>query len=208
MLRSFISRLDRFLPEKLAAENVAIDMLTRARVQTAMLLISLGIVGVLFFVFLFLQLAGISDFVGALLALGPAMFLLVTQCLFFYSVARIEISGIVFSATFFLCALLAVIFTGGWVSPVMQLFFCAPIISFLLAGRQEGFYTSALVVIGGFGLMWVDQTGFEFKQVMRPENHYYAEAAIWVITSFLLISSLAIYDMMLEELGRKQRRRN
>lgn len=205
MLRTFLAGLDRLLPDKVTTGSVAIDLLTRARVQTAMLLISLSIVGLLFFVFLVLQLSATSDFTSALIALGPATFLLVLQCLFFYSSGRVEISGIIFSASFFLCVLLAVIFTGGWSSPVMQLFFCAPIISFLLAGRQEGFYTSALVVIGGFGLMWIDQTGFEFKQIMKPENRYYADAAVWFITSFLLISSLAIYDMMLEELGRKRR---
>ena len=64
------------------------------------------------------------------------------QLLMFYKVSNVGVSAIIFSMTIFASTLCAVILTGGWTSPVKQLFICAPVISFLIGGRQEDIATS------------------------------------------------------------------
>lgn len=134
----------------------------------------------------------------AITFLAIAMAILLAQIAMFYSLANIGASAIFFSMTFFGGSLAVVIITGGWTSPARMLFFCSPAISFLVGGRQEGFYMGTITLLSGFALMATNMTGFQALQIIRPENLLIAEACLWIISLCVLISCLGVYDAFLE----------
>lgn len=170
----------------------------RARILTGLYLAS-GIM-LIFSGLLFgaLHLLTDHDFSIAIICILIAALLLWAEMGMFYRLGNVGASAIFFSMTFFGATLGMTIVTGGWDSPVRQLFFCAPMISFLIGGRHEGLYISVLTLVIGLVMVMADYAEFQIFQVIKPENIVIADAVLWVISINLLISCLAVYDVILE----------
>lgn len=199
-----ISRyLDRWLPagldDKLTGKA---EMKIRARVLVGLFFTCLVTVALCFIVFLALQLFSNHDFTVALASLGAAVLVLGLQALLFYRSGNVGISAIMFSMSFFSSTLLVMVFTGGWDSPVKQLFFCSPLISFLVGGRHEGVYTSVLTLAAGLTALVAHNLDFQIFKLIKPENIDTVGAVIWVISINIMLSCLYVYDAILKEYSR------
>ena len=204
---STIRLLDRFVPADIRNDvTLGLDTRLRARATATMLIFSLAVPVVLLFVFGALQLITGKDFTTALIALGVVLMVLICEYVVFHSACSLHFTAVAFSITFFLTTASATFMTGGWDSPVKQLLFCAPMISFIIAGRQEGVYTALLVMFSGIGFYLLEANGFHTVQIMHEENRNLVLIAMWVVTSFILIICLSIYDAMLESLSTQLRR--
>lgn len=119
--------------------------------------------------------------------------------LYFYKSAKLESSGILYSLTFFVLCIVAIVLTGGYHSPVKQILIGCPVISFLISGRQEGVYNAALVFVAGITLLILDSIGFELIQIMSDDVMPYMSGMMWLITITLIVVCLYIYDLLLDE---------
>ena len=200
-----VKLIDVFLPPSIKKNpTLTVDTLIRARVTSSMMICILTILVALSSIMLMLDVLTERDFTSSAYTIHAiAGLITLTQYLTFYKWGNLAFTAISFSVIYFLSTLAAVFITGGWDSPCKQMLFCAPLVSFLLAGKQEGFYTSALVVVFGLVMLGLDMEGYAFKQIMREENTELIEGCIWVITSILLITTLAIYDTMFENLSQR-----
>jgi len=199
--------LDQWLPEHgNAFANQKIELKIRARVLLGLYIANIIIMIVSFLVFLGLHLFGHHDFSVALSLIAVMALLLFMQVLMFYKLGNVGASAIIFSMTFFGATLIVLIVTGGWASPVRQLFFCAPMISFLVGGRQEGIYNSVLVLLIGLLMLVANRIGFQIFQIIKPENIDIVAAIIWIISINLLIACLAVYDAVLEDFSQMHTR--
>jgi len=200
MLFPELSRLiDRWLPAELdTGSATALEMRLRARALVGMYVTSAVMVAGSFLVFLVLHLMHYRDFSVALVCIGIAAIAVFLQILMFYKLRNTAASAIMFSMIFFGATLGILIVTGGWNSPVKPLFFCAPMVSFLIGGRHEGAYISVLVLIAGLISLVAGRFGLQIFQIIRPENIDAAGGVIWVISINLLLSCLFVYDSILE----------
>jgi len=142
----------------------------------------------------------------AIIVLTIAIVVLALQVFAFYRVASISASAVIFSMTFFGTTLAVMIVTGGWNSPVRLLFFCAPMISFLVDGRREGFYITGLVMFSGLLVFVAQKTGWQFFQVIDGTNGEIVSVIIWIIGVNIMVACLAVYDAILNDLSSRLNR--
>lgn len=198
-LVSIAQQLDRWLPERFEDNPLyKAETKIRARVLLGLYISSLVIILISFAVFLGLQIFSPHRFPMAFLCLAAMGVITAIQVLMFYRAANIGASAIIFSMVFFSSNLVLMILTGGWNSPVKQLYFCSPMISFLVGGRQEGLYTSGLVLVTGLCTLVAYKMDFQLFQIMRQENIDIAAAVVWVISINVLVSCFLVYDNILD----------
>lgn len=207
MLYTSVSKfLNRWQPANLDEQLVGkSELKIRAKILTGLYLaVSITIIlsGLFFTV---LHLFGNYDFSIAITFLAGSGILLLVQMALFYYLGNIGASAIFFSMTFFGSTLGTLIFTGGWASPVRQLFFCAPMISFLVGGHNEGFYMTVLTLLIGLVMMAAHYMDFQIFQIIKPENLMIVDAVIWVASISLLVACLAVYDAILESYSKFRR---
>ncbi len=191
--------LDRWLPANLDERlGNRPELKIRARIMVGLYLANVIILAASCLLFALLHLFTHHDLSIALGCTVGAGLLLYAQIAMFYRLGNVGASAIFYSMTFFGSTLAVLIFTGGWASPVRQLFFCAPVISFLVGGRHEGFYIAGLTLVVGLVMLIADHLGFQIFQVIKPENAVIANAVLWDISINLLMACLAVYDAILE----------
>ncbi len=193
--------VDRFVPGSIK-ESPNPHIRVRARVLAG-LYISCFVIGFAMLA-LFGTLTLITDrnVTNGLIASVVVTFIIMMQLYLFYKAANVPISAIIFSMTFFGSTFGAVIVSGGWHSPVLLLFFCSPVVSFLVGGRGEGFYMTCLMLVCGVSLMISHHLNFQALQIIQEENMEIARLFIWIISVNLLASCLAVYDTLLESYNR------
>lgn len=195
--------LDIWTPEKLKSQNDPF-LIIRAKILLALYLSTLVTI-VMMIIFLLLVIpTSNANWMHGVFSSSLAFILLALQIFIFYRVASIAISCMIFSMTFFSLTLLAVIMTGGWLSPLMMLFFCSPVISFLVGGRTEGLYIIGLVFFSGAILMIAHTINFTLFQIVADENIEVVRFSIWIASSGLLVSCLTTYDFLLESSMKNQ----
>jgi hypothetical protein len=198
--------IDRLMPASVLEKDLTLEEKIRARVILGLLLSNAFLCFVVVLAFVALQILTDSEVTTAIIAISGALVVVVVEYFMFWQVGSIAASAIMYSATYFAALLTAVILTGGWESPVNPLFLCAPVISFLVGGKQEGFYMGFLVFVVGMVMMMAHMMDFQLFQIMREENMSYAKAAIWVMTLVLLVTAMYVYDSILESFSQKERR--
>lgn len=199
LYKSITRHLNGWLPDNMDQRTGnKSEMKIRARILVGLYLASGVMLVVSGLLFGALHLLTNHDFSIAIICILTAIVLLWAEMGMFYRLGNIGASAIFFSMTFFGATLGAMILTGGWASPVRQLFFCAPMVSFLVGGRHEGLYISALTVVIGLVMLLADHAEFQIFQLIKSENFFIADAVLWVISVNLLISCLAVYDAILE----------
>lgn len=190
-------RFDRYLPRKIHEQTDWV-IITRARILLGLYATTLFFVAT---ISLFLLIALPRDnpnWMHGVIGTSMAIILLGIQLLVYYLVANINLSSMIYSITFFTLSCLAVAVSGGWNSPVLLLFFCSPVVSFLVGGRQEGLYVTSLMFLCAFGLMMADSHGIEFMQIVSEDNMRAVRFSIWIASTATLVSCLTIYDLMFE----------
>ena len=196
--------LDRWLPDYAdQSTSNKVENKIRARILVGLFFSTALIVAVTLVLFLFLHLLTDRNFIMAIIVLSVAAIVLMIQTFMFYRVANIGASAIIFSMTFFGSTLAVMIATGGWNSPTRLLFFCAPMISFLVDGRREGFYITGLVLASGLIMFIAQKTGWQFFQVINGTNGDIIDVIMWVISINIMVTCLAVYDAVLHDLSRR-----
>lgn len=202
MIKAIQNYLDRFIPATIFAKG---DPITEIRARILVGLYVSNIVATVVFALVFLVAMLISDSnpVQALVGTAIALVALLFQIFVFHKAANVSISGMLFSMIFFIFTFITTILSGGWTSPTLIIFFITPAVSFLVGGRQEGFYTSALVLMAVIAFKMADHMGINVVQIVPEEHIEIARISIWLIALILLTSCLTVYDTMLEEYVRK-----
>jgi hypothetical protein len=194
--------LDRWLPDYSDPRfSNKIENKIRARILVGLFFSSMLIIVATLFLFLILHLFTDRNFTMAIIILSAAAILLLIQTFMFYRLANIAASAIIFSMTFFGTTLIVMIATGGWHSPTRLLFFCAPMISFLVDGRREGFYITGLVLICGLIVFAAEHAGWQFFQVIDGRNGDIVEVTMWIIGINIMVTCLSVYDAILHDLS-------
>lgn len=194
--------LDRWLPDYTEQRSSSmVENRIRARILVGLFFSAMLIVATTLLLFLLMHVFTDKNFIIAIIVLSIAAVLLLVQTFMFYRVANVSASAIIFSMTFFGTTLAVMIFTGGWSSPTRLLFFCAPMISFLVDGRREGFYITALVLICGLLMFIAQKAGWQFFQVIDGKNGAIVEVIMWIISINIMVTCLAVYDAVLHDLS-------
>lgn len=196
--------LDRWLPDYTEQRSGNhIENKIRARILVGLLFSNLLIVFVTFQLFLILHLTTDSSFSNALVFLSCAGLVLALQTFMFYRLGNISASAMVFSMTFFVTTLAVMIATGGWSSPARLLFFCSPMISFLVDGRREGLYITGLVLVIGLIVLIAERSGWQFFQVINGKNGNIVEVVIWIMSINIMMTCLTVYDAILHDFSKR-----
>lgn len=202
MIRAIQDYLDRFIPGSILDKGDAVTQV-RARILVGLYVSNIIATVVFALVFLGAMLVSDSNPIQALMGTAVALVALLFQLFVFYKAANVSISGMLFSMIFFIFTFITTILSGGWTSPTLIIFFITPAVSFLVGGRQEGFYTSALVLMAGIAFKAADHLGINVVQIVPEEDLETARISIWLISLILLTSCLTVYDTLLEEHVRK-----
>jgi len=201
--------LDRWLPTDMEQRRGnKIENRIRARVLVGLFLSSGLIVGGCLLFFLLLHFFTDRSFSAALIILSAVAVVLALQTFMFYRAGNVSASAIIFSMTFFAITLGVTIITGGWSSPTRLLFFCTPMISFLVDGRREGFYITGLVLVAGLIMFIAQKFGWQVFQVMEGRNRNIVEVIIWIISLNIMVTCLAVYDAILQDFSQQINRAN
>jgi hypothetical protein len=199
--------LDRCLPHGNDHNNRNVaETQVRSRALMGLLLGCLLVTVITLFVFALLSLDASKSFTEAFVLLGAVLLMLSLQILMFYKLGNVGASAIIFSMFFFGGTLGAMILTGGWASPVRELFFCTPIISFLIGGRHEGVYMAFIVLMSGLILLVAQHMQFQPINLTANEDIELIAGIVWVISLVILVICLTVYETLLKVHGSKNSR--
>ena len=194
---------DLYIPANIKNRN-DFNVLTKAKILMALYFSTVIIVAFMLIFLLLVIPTSNANWIHGLSASLLALVLLSFQILVFYKSENIYTSAIIFSMMFFTLSFCAVIVTGGWHSPVLLLFFCSPVVSFLVGGRSEGLYIAALVFICGTALMIAYQMDFTQFQIIAEENMEKIRFGIWIASISLIVACLTTYDFLLEHASKSK----
>lgn len=198
--RNILKGIDPFLPPDLRDNTVlSLEGLIRSRVLTVVLICSISLTAFSFLAFGVSYLFTGHDFFKPLLFCFASLLLVCLNYLHFYKTAKLDLSGIFYSLSFFTVCVISIAITGGYDSPVMQILICCPVISFLISGRYEGFYNAALVFVVGIVLLILNQINFPLWQIMPTDVLPYISGIVWLGTIVLIVLCLTIYDLLLDQ---------
>ncbi len=178
---------------------LSLEALIRSRILTCVLLCSIGVTIFSFVICSFLYLVTDYDFKNPVIFSTVCFAVVGLDYVYFYRSAKLESSGILYSLSFFIICVIIIVITGGNDSPVRQILVCCPVISFLISGRQEGFYNAALVFVVGVALLILDNIGFKLIQIMPDDILPHLSVIVWLVTITLIVVCLYIYDLLLDE---------
>lgn len=198
--------LDRLIPEGID-HNPGDKIINRirARILLSLYVSSSCLLIAALLIFTVLHLLGQHDFSTEIVLTLIMTAITAAQIIMFFSIANIGVSAIIYSMAYFGSALALVIGTGGWDSPAKLLFFCSPLISFIIGGHQEGFYITFLVLVVSAILMLANKMNFQLFYLIPTENIALVEQVVWVVAINLLASCLAIYDAILLDFSKQVR---
>jgi len=196
-MKGIINLYDHYIPRKLNTHN-DFQSLIRARILLGLYTAAMMIILIVLVSLLILIPKSNPNWVHGIAASTLAFVLLLLEVFIFYKASNINISSAIYSMSFFSLTFLGLILTGGWHSPLLLLFFCSPAVSFLVGGRHEGLYVTALVFFTGTCLMLAYQLDFTLFQILAKENIEYIRFAIWIASTSLMVSCLTTYDFLLE----------
>ena len=196
--------LDRWLPDfSEQRSGNKIENKIRARVLVGLFFSNILIVIGSLLLFLCIHFFTDRGFTAALIILSSVAVVLALQTFMFYRVGNVSASAIIFSMTFFAITLGVMIITGGWSSPTRLLFFCSPMISFLVDGRREGVYVTGLVLVVGLITFVAQKMGWQFFQVMQGRDRNIVEVIVWIISINIMVTCLTVYDAILQDFSHR-----
>lgn len=200
---SVLRFMDPWLPPGIRTNtSLSLEGLIRSRVLVCILLFSIFITAFSLILCAVFQLATEHDFAKPIIISAVCCIMVGLNYLYFYRSAKLDASGIMYSLLFFLVVVVAVVLTGGYLSPVKQILLCCPVMSFLISGRYEGFYNAALVFVFGVALLILDSIGFNLIQILPAAIIPFISGITWFVTVMLTIMCLYIYDLLLEDMRR------
>lgn len=119
---SMIKSIDPWLPPGIRNNTtLSLEGLIRSRVLTVIMISSMVTTAFGFFMCLFFQFITDHDFNNPIIISIVCFFLVGLDYLYFYKSAKLESSGILYSLTFFVLCIVAIVLTGGYHSPVKQI---------------------------------------------------------------------------------------
>lgn len=203
---SISKTLDRLIPDGIA-HNPGDKIINRIRARILLsLYVSSGCLLIAALtIFGALHLLGHHNFSTEIILTLIMITITAAQVVMFFSAANVGASAIIYSMAYFGSTLALVIGTGGWDSPAKLLFFCSPLISFIIGGHQEGFYITFLVLVVSAILMLANKMNFQLFYLIPAENIAMVEQIVWIIAINLLASCLAIYDAILLDFSKQVR---
>jgi hypothetical protein len=202
--------LDQYMPDHQGGEDHApLTADARVRARTLMGLYISCIVVTLASLVVFALLSWLDhtkSYLEAYGLLGAVLILLILQVVMYYRLGHVGVSAIVFSMFFFGGTFGAMILTGGWASPVRQLFFCAPIISFLIGGRHEGVYMTGIVLVSGLIMLGADHMQFQPMDLVTDDDRDLIAGIVWIISLVILVTCLTVYESILRDYSESRKR--
>lgn len=168
----------------------------RSRVLGVVLVSLLGFLSVLYFglgqLIPFASAgAQLADHLVSILVSGAAVSLLVFK-VFKSRALSANILGVIIWAVF----VRAASFTGGIETPVLSLFILLPVLLGVTVGTRAGLYWTLAVCSTWLVLLLLDRGGYEFIQVIVPENYNTALTICLSLSCFLVVTIVIQYEFM------------
>ena len=195
-----IRTIDFFLPRAIR-ENSSLSLvdLIRARILACSLASAVVIIWSLLVSVCLLHYIFNKELSLAMIVVPIVTALSSIQYLFFFTAGKLKPSASLFALSFFVAISTCVFFSGGHYSPFIPILVCSPVIAFLINGKREGYYYAGLTLIFGFMLVGFDIIDLNPRQILKEENHFVASALSWFITLSLLVTSLTVFDFLLDK---------
>jgi hypothetical protein len=192
--------IDYFVPPKLRDNDALTQQESiRARVLIGLLIGSIGMLLISLIIMLIAWLISDESFLVPTVLSMLILVVLLSNGLLFYRNGRVDSAAAYFSLTTFIVILGSILLTGGYGSPAMLLLICVPIVAFLIGGRHEGIFNSALVYITATTLLILHAYNVPMMQLISDEVVLYLAGLIWFATTGAVVICLYVYDVLLEE---------
>jgi hypothetical protein len=131
-----------------------------------------------------------------LVALG-IFSLFVIQSILFYKFSNHWLSALAFTSIYFLIAVVLVLISGGYQSPMKILLLTCPFMAFLIGDKHEGIQTSILVALIGIVLAFLDSINFTTPDFFSGAEAPIVFAIDLIITLTLIMVALFVYESAL-----------
>ncbi len=190
--------VDDFIPKNILSDpELSRIGLIRARTMVIVMMFSIAAPILLLFCVMFLHLFTERDFSLGMIFIGAILAGMVTLQLTFNSYGNLYLTAAVYSVLYAVMTIFLTSVSGGWHSPVMLLVFCAPMITFLIAGRREGILMVYMVGVIGAVFLALELKGIPLPQVMPVENADYIQGITWFVALTILLMLLTSYNAVL-----------
>lgn len=180
--------IDRLISPRIWRTNPTVDVISRARVLTAVLYLSLVLhgSGLLLLLALCLML-GFERFEMAIASQSVVVFLVGMQCLYLHLRTDLEASATWFCRMYLALISTAAVLTGGWHSPVLPMLITLPIAVFLTTNWKRAEYYTLGIFAVGWALLVCDLVGWSVPSLMEPQNFAWAQGIVWWLATLYLM---------------------
>lgn len=127
------------------------------------------------------------------------------QLIFFYKGKYHEFSAMIMGYFYTIMIAVLVIAGGGYDSPFMILLMTCPMVVFMLRGSRGGLLNTALIIVTGLTLAYLEFIGFEIKNWFSSNQEGEDKELIiifviaWGISAAAVAACMIIYDVELEK---------
>lgn len=198
-MRAVGNFLDRFVPSNIRARSHQQSI--RARVLVAALLLGCVVTALAELPSLLQVDKSFRQQLPGLVVTGLTIAFYVGCLIIFRRTASLILAGNIYGLGAYCGITAAVAVTGGFQrSPFLQLLLLVPLFLFLICGRRSG-YVWTLVIITTFSLFFaLSKAGIEIPNLASTAHQDTIVLVLWVVLCFSLMSCLAIYDGISEQL--------
>lgn len=183
---------DWLISPRIWRTNPTVDVVSRARVLTGVLYLSLIVHGTAWLMTLGLAASlGFERFLPAIVAQGAVLLCVAVQCSLLHYRANLDASSTWFCRSYLLMITVAAALTGGWHSPVLPMLVTLPVAVFLTSNwKRAEYYTIGSFTVG-WALMVADVVGYQLPNLMHPQNFAWAQGVVWWLSSLYLMLMFA-----------------
>jgi diguanylate cyclase (GGDEF)-like protein len=197
--------LDFFVP--VAIRNDSREHLIRARVLVVALLLGCVVTALAELPSLLPGGANAKDQTAGLLVMGFVEAFYAGCLIIFKRSASLTLAGNIYGVGAYSGITAAVALTGGFQkSPFLQILLIVPLFLFLICGRRWGYLWTGVIIVTFSVFFGLSLAGIEVPDLASTAHQNIIVFSLWVLLCFSLMTCLAIYDGLNENLAWRIRR--
>lgn len=111
----------------------------------------------------------------------------------FYRYANVKISSMVFVYVYFIVALMLVMISGGYQSPLIIFLLTCTVITFRIASREDGIMNAIYVALAGIALAVMELLEYQAPNLLLGLDRSLLFTIAWIITMVIFSACLATF---------------
>lgn len=111
----------------------------------------------------------------------------------FYRYANVKISSMVFVYIYFIVALMLVMISGGYQSPLIIFLLTCTVITFRIASREDGIMNAIYVALAGTALAVMELLEYQAPNLLLGLDRSLLFTIAWIITMVIFSACLATF---------------